>query len=180
MRTLTAIEYLCHEIAIALGDDWAFQPSEDGWYANLIRHNDGLNIFCRTQGKRLYISPESTEKGIDPNYDRPVITVDSNKPPGSIARDIQSRLLPSATTWWADSQAKLAERKAEDDAVAAFDRQIQQLTGKTKSPSSKTFYGEGWQCNEYCLATDLTFRGLTHNQTLALLRTYYKIKGERQ
>lgn len=181
MNALTTVEYLCMQIAIALGDDWTCQLSKDGWYANLIRRSDGLNLFCRIEnGKRLHISPESTEKGIDPNYDRPIIKVGLGKTPAGIAKDIESRLLPSATTWWADSRAKLAQRKAEEAAIAAFDRQMRELTGKTKSPSSKTFYGEGWQCEEYCLAADLTFRGLTHDQTLTLLGAYYEIKGNPQ
>ena len=54
---------------------------------------------------------------------------------------------------------------------------MQQLTGKTKSQSSQTFYGEKWQCQEYGIFTDLQFRGMTHDQTLTLLNTYYEIKG---
>ena len=177
MRTLTTVEYLCMQIVLALGNTWTCQLSEGGWYANLIRRSDGLNLFCRIQGKRLSISPESTEKGIDPNYDRPVITVNSSKPPANITRDIESRLLPAATTWWVDSQAKLAQRKTEEAAIAAFERQMQQLTGRTKSQSSNTFYGDGWQCYQYHLTTDLQFRGMTHAQTLTLLGAYYEIRG---
>ena len=177
MNTLTTVEYLCQQIAINLGGDWTCQLSDNGWYANLIRRSDGLNLFCRIENeKRLHISPESTEKGIDPNYDRPVIKVSVNRDPARIARDIESRLLPAATTWWADSQAKLAQRKAEEDIIAAFDRQMEQLTGKTKSQPSNSFYGEGWQCQEYGTFTDLEFRSMTHEQTLALLKTYYGIK----
>ena len=181
MNTLTTVEYLCQQIAINLGGDWTCQLSDNGWYANLIRRSDGLNLFCRIEnGKRLHISPESTEKGIDPNYDRPVIKVSVNRDPARIARDIESRLLPSATTWWADSRAKLAQRKAEEAAIAAFERQMQQLTGRTKSQSSNTFYGDGWQCYQYHLATDLQFRGMTHAQTLMLLGAYYEIRGNPQ
>ena len=177
MNTLTAVEHLCVQIAIALGNTWTCQLSEDGWYANLIRRSDDLSLFCRIEnGKRLCITPDSTEKGIDPNYNKPAITVNVNRDPAKIARDIESRLLPAATTWWADSQAKLARRKAEEDIIAAFDRQMEQLTGKTKSQPSNSFYGEGWQCQEYGTFTDLEVRSMTHEQTLALLKTYYGIK----
>ena len=54
---------------------------------------------------------------------------------------------------------------------------MQQLTGKTKSQSSQTFYGEKWQCQEYGMCTDLQFRGMTHAQTLTLLGAYYEVKG---
>ena len=181
MNTLTTVEYLCMQIAINLGGDWTCQLSENGWYANLIRRSDGLNLFCRIEnGKRLHISPESTEKGIDANYDMPTIKVGLGKTPTGIAKDIETQLLPDATTWWANSQAKLAQRKAEEAAIAAFDRQMQKLTGKTKSPSSQTFYGEKWQCQEYGMRTDLQFRGMTHAQTLTLLGAYYEIKGNPQ
>lgn len=181
MNTLTAVEHLCVQIAIALGNTWTCQLSEDGWYANLIRRSDDLSLFCRIEnGKRLCITPDSTEKGIDPNYNKPAITVNVNRDPAKIARDIESRLLTAATTWWADSQAKLAQRKTEETAIAAFERQMQQLTGKTKSQSSNTFYGDGWQCYQYHLATDLQFRGMTHAQTLMLLGAYYEIRENPQ
>lgn len=181
MNTLTAIEYLCQQIAIALNDDWTCQLSEDGWYANLIRRSDGLNLFCRIEnGKRLHISPESTEKGIDPNYNRPTITVDSNKPPGSIARDIQKRLLPDATIWWAEAKAKLTQQIAEQDARQIFEAKMLQLPDASKSQSSSRIYGPNWTCEEYASLAELTFRSLTHNQTLTLLSAYYEIKENPQ
>lgn len=180
MKTLTATEYFCLEIAIALGADWAIQYAEtaNSDIAYLVRNGDGLTLFCRDQGKHLYITPDSPEKGQDANHDRPAIKVRRDRLPETIAKDIHRRLLPDATTWWAKSQARQKEQKAAEQAIATFEAQMKQLTGTTKSPSSNNYYGNKWQCHQYHLATDLTFHGLTHAQTLALLRAYYDMQKE--
>ena len=180
VNTLTTVEYLCMQIALALGDDWTCQPGQAGWYANLVRA-DGLNLWCRQDYKRMSIRPEAVEALDEHGYkycfhhEQPVITVAMNRAPGAIAGSIRSRLLPDAETWWQAAQQWREKTLARRTTIEAFQQKILAFPGANlgRTDGAKV-YGPNWTCDPTERYSALEFRELKPDLAVTLLQTYYQ------
>ena len=191
MATQTPIWDLCRAIAAALGPEWsAPAPEDQNWCSNLI-HANGMSLFCRRQpNKRLEIETEAiegiTEEGriiFRYNHDKPSITVSAVRDPKAIAGDIRRRLLPEATAWWQEGMRK----KQVIEAERASERQLRDRL--LKFPHATLASGP-FDHNEIRVSTTdnawivapskncVTFNRMGGDEIVALIETYYQLKGQ--
>ena len=183
---------LCQAIAEALGPEWSASatPEDQNWCSNLV-HTNGMSLFCeRQRGKRLGIEVDAiesiTEEGriiFRYNHDKPSITVSAVRDPKAIAGDIRRRLLPEATAWWQEGMRK-------KQVVEAERASVQQLQDRLlKFPNATLAYGPFERNDARVSTTDnawivapskncVTFNRMGGDEIVALIETYYQLKGQ--
>lgn len=180
----TDLQQIIKAVASAMGDCWRFEPGRYDHFCHLV-DGGGLTLWARTdpsKPSRLIIRCDNVQ-ALDTNGHTvhyagdgvPSITVAASRNPASITADIRSRLLPAATAWY--TEAMLWKKRTDGRAavVASFRGQLLTLAGARSGHDQQKIYATGWECEPFADRANITFRNLTHGQTLALLRAYTQI-----
>ena len=188
----TTMHELYQAIAEALGPDWSsVPPTNQNRCSNLIRAN-GMSLFCEPhRGERLGIEVDPiesiTKEGriifrYSENRDRPSITVSATRDATAIARDIRSRLLPTATAWWEEGMKRKARAEQERTNKLQLQDRLFQFPGATlaygpfdHSDARISTNDNAWSVylDKHCV----TFNRMGDDEIVAMIQAYQKLKG---